>query len=349
MSMQAESCVFEDINKNNPKEKAPRRTLTLKNRDLGRVISVIGTIQNKKIEKKTPPHEEKEVPTSIELFKKELKSVHTNKPEPLFKDFKGGEWVLFPLRRSEQLCAAVCAPTDYQGGNCQLIIQKTQDPDSSCPEYAALILPLTDIYLIKSHFTFDKNEQPLEYIYPRETKFCSEFNSWLEDYPETIKTEDRSSRSTPKTIKKIQSQQHESVNSRIQLDLFSNDYQKETPKEKQSSTLPAVPSPEISPQAPSSCEDFFGKNDCPSYKSTKSTLPLRKFPSSKPRILHVDYQQIEKNTYPRPEPSQFPQNTPSPSYEELYENQESSSKPLLSARKSPSIKVKVRTGFKSNI
>lgn len=152
-----------------------------KREHLGKVMSVVGFIKNKKLERNRPPFT-------------------CDGPKPLFENFKGGEWVLVPLRRDKRLCAAIFASfLQYEVGSCHLITQKNIS-ESCSTEFSSLILPLTDIYLVKKHFELDEDEKPLEYTYRLETALCAEFEDWFENCPEGVDTTYRNPRSRSKKI-----------------------------------------------------------------------------------------------------------------------------------------------------
>jgi hypothetical protein len=157
----------------------PTSITEFKRENLGKVMSVIGIFKNKKLERNTPPF-------------------NYDKPEPLFENFKGGEWVLVPLRRDKRLCAVIFASfLQYEVGSCRLITQKNIS-ESCSTEFSSLILPLTDIYLVKKHFELDEHEKPLEYTYILETALCAEFEDWLENCPEALHSTSTKPRSRPK-------------------------------------------------------------------------------------------------------------------------------------------------------
>jgi hypothetical protein len=187
---------------NNVTKSMPISITEFKRENLGKVMSVIGILKNKKLERNTPPFT-------------------YGVPKPLFENFEGGEWVLVPLKqgRKERLCAGIfasflCDDVD----SCYIITEKRISSEDHTTEFSFLVTSLTNLYLFKKHFAFDQkgdprrykslnpdqfedseedrvfmkkesyrddqHEDPKEYRVPLEKNICAEFEEWLEDYTE---------------------------------------------------------------------------------------------------------------------------------------------------------------------
>lgn len=184
-------CVAFDI-------KTPEPATDFKRENLGKVMSVLGFLKNKELEKVTPPF------------------TGYDEPKPLFENFEGGEWVLVPLKKNgNRLCAGIFASTlFYEDNYCYIITEKIISSEDHSTAFSYIVAPLTNLYLFKKHFTFDKQgdpeyyksfnpdqvenseddsrfnpDQPKDFKEDRialEKSICDEFAEWLEDTGQEI-------------------------------------------------------------------------------------------------------------------------------------------------------------------